>query len=171
MSKFNLPTHKKNVLLYPGSKTWPLDVKEENEENFKGTGLALFLDVTMPYDDVNSAIQEFKYHYACYRQSGQPMTSIDSTADKIINDYFTHDYLEIKPNQEVTRVDALFTGLIGLYCYDQGIINKQLHKDYLNRSISDTKKIFLWANDENIKKYHKKTKNKIKEQWGNYGVI
>ena len=87
----------------------------------------------------------------------------------MLSNFLHNDLVDNSLNQEVTRIDGLLSGLLGLYCYDKSIKNKELLiVNYLQNAIEEITKLYPRSNEESIKKYYKNVRNKIKEQWDVY---
>ena len=75
-------------------------------------------------------------------------------------------------NQEVTRIDGLLSGALGLHCYDIAMKNKETIKSgYLKEAIEQVIALTPTSSKESIEKYYKNVKNKIKDQWDLYSLI
>ncbi len=166
IEKFVFGKFREAIVLYPGAKFMQLDPYEE--VGVKIPGYALFLDINMKEDDIENAINEFKYQYAKYREA-KKYPKYDSVANKMLSNFLHNDLVDNSLNQEVTRIDGLLSGLLGLYCYDKSIKNKELLiVNYLQNAIEEITKLYPRSNEESIKKYYKNVRNKIKEQWDVY---
>jgi hypothetical protein len=169
LENFILGKFREAILLYPGSKFMQLDPYEEI--GVKVPGYALFLDINMEYDHIESAINEFKYQYAKYREAKR-FNDRDDVARKMLNDFLHNDLMNSNLSQEVIRIDGLLSGPLGLYCYDIAIKNKENTKSgYLKEAIEQAIACSPNSNAESVEKYYKNVKNKIKNQWDIYSLL
>lgn len=167
LENFVLGKFREAIILYPGSKFMQLDPYEEI--GVKVPGYALFLDINMDYDDIENAINEFKYQYAKYREANK---FHDKVATKMLSNFLHSELIDNNLSQEVTRIDGLLSGPLGLCCYDISMKNKEIVKSgYLKNAIEKTRNLYPEASEESIQKYYKNVKNKIKEQWDIYKLI
>jgi hypothetical protein len=164
---FVLGKFREAILLYPGSKFMQLPACEEVGAKFPG--YALFLDMNMEYDHIESAINEFRYQYAKYRETKK---FNDPVAKKMLNNFLTDDLMNTNLNQEVTRIDGLLSGALGLHCYDIAVKNKETIKSgYLKEAIKQVIALTPNSSEESIEKYYKNVKKKIKDQWDLYSLL
>lgn len=170
LSKFVLGKFREAIFLYPGAKFMQLPPNEE--VGVTVGGYAMFLDLNMTEEDIEKAITEFKYQYATYRQ-GENL--YDQTAASMLAKFFNNELMNSERNKEVTRVDGILSGLIGLYCYDEAFKNLDISKDYLQKAIEETSKLYPNGEginkEESIKKNYNNVKKKIENQWDLYKNI
>ena len=166
LDNFVLGKFREAIILYPGSKLMQLDPYEEI--GVKVPGYALFLDINMNYDDIENAINEFKYQYAKFREAKRLN---DKVATQMLTEFLHKELIDNNLSQEVTRIDGLLSGPLGLYCYDLAMENKKIVKSgYLKNAIEKIRILYPEASEESMTKYYKNVKNKIKEQWDLYSL-
>lgn len=169
IEQFVLGNYREAILLYPGTLFLHGDYEQHGN---KYTGAGILLDFNMEIDDVNRAINEFLYQYGKFREE----YNRDFVSSELISSFLMEQLVSSSKDNEVTRLDSILTGLLGLYCYDNVCENKKRDKGSPERnkplSTAIDKTLDLVANLDNsivssdvVEKNYKNVKKKIKSSW------
>ncbi|WP_144424092.1 hypothetical protein [Herbaspirillum hiltneri] len=142
--KFFAKEIRQPIHLHPGLR-YAADEREENGRSVEQFGILLDTKMEFSLPDLKRQIREFIYQYAARRKSLRPAFAKDLTAERLLNDFFSTDLLDAEEDDEVqiTRHDALMSGLAGLHCWDRWMLYQlQGHKFPAARAIKDTLDIY-----------------------------
>ncbi|MCE7586358.1 hypothetical protein LZS99_12330 [Vibrio fluvialis] len=169
IEQFVLGNYREAISLYPGTL---YQYGEYEQHGNKYTGAGILLDFNMGIDDVSGAINEFLYQYGKFREEHNR----DSVSSELISNFLREQLLSSSKDNEVTRLDSILTGLLGLYCYDNVCENKKRDKGSPERSkpllTATTKTLDLVESIGNciisgdaVEKNYKNVKKRIKSSW------
>lgn len=173
VEKFVLDNYREAILLYPGSL---YQYGEYQQHGIKHKGAGILLDFNMELEDVHAALNEFMYQYGKLRE----VHLRDHASGQLISSFLKDQLLDSSKDNEVTRLDSILTGLLGLHCYDNVCANKKCEKGNPSRakplsSAIDTTLEFVQSvsnsaiSGEALEKNYKNVKKKIKKSWDENG--
>ncbi|MFJ5360277.1 hypothetical protein ACIPUG_04865 [Pectobacterium sp. CHL-2024] len=169
IEQFVLGNYREAILLYP-SALYQYGNYEQHGNKY--TGMGILLGFNMSIDDVNGAVNEFLYQYGKFREEHNR----DFVSSELISNFLRQQLLDSSKDNEVTRLDSILTGLLGLYCYDNVCENKKREKGSLERNkpllTAINKTLDLVKNIDScivssdaVEKNYKNVKKRIKNSW------